>query len=77
MDIVHKHDVLYNDLNPNNVMLYFPRDREDAVFIGVCNWRITTWMNGEALSNYGKESMETMEKYKEKYYYVALELFHV
>ena len=26
VDIVHKHDVLHNDLNPNNVMLNFPRD---------------------------------------------------
>ena len=24
VDIVHKHDVLHNDLNPNNVMLHFP-----------------------------------------------------
>ena len=24
VDVVHKHDVLYNDLIPNNVMLHFP-----------------------------------------------------
>ena len=35
LDIVHKHDVLHNDLNPNNVMLHFPRDRDNTVFIGV------------------------------------------
>ena len=56
VDIMHKHDVLYNDLNPNNVMLHFPRDRKDVVFIGVCNWRMSTWVNEEASSNYGKES---------------------
>ena len=35
VDIVHKHDVLHNDLNPNNVMLHFPRDRDDTIFIDV------------------------------------------
>ena len=24
VDIVHKHDVLHNNLNPNNVILHFP-----------------------------------------------------
>ena len=38
VDVVHKQDVLYNDLNPNNVMLHFPRDRPGAVFIGICDW---------------------------------------
>ena len=37
VDIVHKHDVLHNDLSPNKVMLHFPRDRDDTVFIGVCD----------------------------------------
>ena len=35
------------------------------------------WMNEEALSNYGKESIEAVAKYKEKYYYATPELFHV
>ena len=77
VDIMHKHDVLYNDLNPNNVMLHFPRDRDDIVFIGVCDWGMSTWMNEEAPSNYGKESTEVVAKHKEKYYCAALELFHV
>ena len=38
VNVVHKHDVLYNDLNPNNVMLHLPRDRDGAIFIGVCDW---------------------------------------
>ena len=37
VDVVHKQDVLHNDLNPNNVMLHFPRDRVGAVFIGICD----------------------------------------
>ena len=77
MDIVHKYDVLHNDLNLKNVMLYFPQDRDDTVFIGVCDWGMSTWMNEEAPSNYGKESMEAVAKHKEKYYCVAPKLFHV
>ena len=77
VDIVHKHDVLHNNLNPNNVMLHFPRDRDDTIFIGVCNWGMSTWMNEEAPSNYGKESTEVVAKYKEKYYCAAPKLFHV
>ena len=37
VDVVHKQDVLHNDLNPNNVMLHFPWDRAGAVFIGICD----------------------------------------
>ena len=43
VDIVHKHNVLHNDLNPNKVMLHFPRDRDDTFFIGVCDWGMSTW----------------------------------
>ena len=77
VDIVLKHDVLHNNLNPNNIMLHFPRDRDDTVFIGMCDWRMSTWMNEEAPSNYGKEFTEAMAKHKEKYYYAAPKLFHV
>ena len=77
VDIVHKHDVLHNDLSPNNVMLHFPRDRDDTVFIGVCDWGMSTWMNEVALSNYGKESTEAVAKHKEKYYYAAPKLFYI
>ena len=38
---------------------------------------MSTWMNEEAPSNYGKESTEAVAKHKEKYYCAAPELFHV
>ena len=38
---------------------------------------MSTWIKEEAPSNYGKESMEAMEKHKEKYNCAAPELFHV
>lgn len=33
VDIVLKQDVFHNNLNSNNVMLHFPRDRDGAVFV--------------------------------------------
>ena len=69
--------MLHNDLNPNNVMLHFPRDRAGAVFIGICDWSMATWIQLEALSNYGKKAEEDLRKHRAKYYYAASELFHV
>ena len=77
MDVVHKQDVLHNDLNLNNVMLHFPRDRPGAVFIGICDWGMATSIQEEASSNYGKKAEEDLRKHRAKYYYAAPELFHV
>ena len=43
VDLLHKHDVLHSDLNPDNVMLHFPQDCENTVFIGVCGWGMASW----------------------------------
>ena len=77
VDVVHKQDVLHNDLNPNNVMLHFPRDRPGAVFIGICDWSMATWIQEEAPSNYGKKAEEDLRKRRAKYYCAAPKLFHV
>ena len=71
VDVVHKQDVLHNDLNPNNVMLHFPRDRDGAVFIRICDWNIATWIQEEAPSNYGKKNEEDLWKHRAKYYCAA------
>ena len=75
VDVVHKQDVLHNDLNPNKVMLHFPRDRPGAVFIAICDWGMATWIQEEA--NYGKKAEEDHRKHRAKYYCAAPELFHV
>ena len=77
VDVVHKQDVLHNDLNPNNVMLHFPRDRPGTIFIGICDWGMATWIQEEAPSNYGKKAEEDLQKHRAKYYCAAPELFHV
>ena len=41
MNEVHKSNNLHNDLSPDNILLHFPLD-ESQVFIGVCDWGMTT-----------------------------------
>ena len=38
---------------------------------------MATWTNEEALSNYGRDSLEELVKHKEKYNCASPELFHV
>ena len=77
VDVVYKQDVLHNNLNPNNVMLHFLRNKAGAVFIGICDWGMATWIQEEAPSNYGKKAEEDLWKHRTKYYCAAPELFHV
>jgi aminoglycoside phosphotransferase (APT) family kinase protein len=41
MDEVHKSHNLHNDISPDNILLHFPAD-ESRVYIGVCDWGMTT-----------------------------------
>jgi hypothetical protein len=77
VDVMHKHDVLHNDLNPNNVMLHFPQDRENTVFIGACDWGMASWGDEDAPFNYGRYSVDEMNKHKAKYNCAGAELFHI
>ena len=77
VDVMHKQDVLHNDLNSNNVMLHSPQDRGEGVFIGIYDWSMATWIQEEAPSNYGKKNKEDLRKHRAKYYCAAPELFHV
>ena len=77
VDVVHKQDVLHNDLNPNNVILHFPWNRGGAIFIGICDWGMATWIQEEAPSTYGKKNKEDLRKHRAKYYCAAPKLFDV
>jgi serine/threonine protein kinase len=39
---VHKKKILYNDISPSNILLHFPPDHIDKVYIGVCDWSMAT-----------------------------------
>ena len=77
MDVVHSQRLLHNDLSPNNVMLHFPKHKSDAVYIGVCDWGMTSWDGEDKMSNYGQPSSRELGVYEGKYPHAAPELFHV
>ena len=77
MDVIHSQRLLHNDLSPNNVMLHFPKDKTDAVYIGVCDWGMASWDGEDKMSNYGRPSRAELDVYKGKYHHAAPELFHV
>ena len=59
MNEVHKTGNLHNDLSPDNILLHFPRD-ESRVYIGVCDWGLTTKMAEPKKSVYTFTNVETM-----------------
>jgi hypothetical protein len=38
MNAVHHYGVLHNNLSKDNIMLHFLLNKQDVVYIGVCNW---------------------------------------
>lgn len=76
VDVVHKYDVLHNDITPNNVMLHFPEDREGTVFIGLCDWGMATFRGETSPSNYGVDCPYKIADHKARYECAAPELFH-
>ncbi len=38
MNAIHHCGILHNDLSKDNIMLHFPLDKLNVVYIGVCNW---------------------------------------
>ncbi len=48
---VHWMNYLHNDVSPDNILLHFPQD-ESRVYIGVCNWGLTTSMDDKMRSLY-------------------------
>jgi serine/threonine protein kinase len=74
---VHKSKILYNDISPSNILLHFPLDHVDRVYIGVCDWGMATRFIEDELSVYGYPTKAEMEKNKKERYWVAPELFYV
>jgi hypothetical protein len=77
MAAVSVQDVLHNDLSPNNVLLHFPPNNDDAVYIGVCDWGLATWTGEVAPSLYGKPNDAQLNDARMRYNWIAPELFHL
>jgi serine/threonine protein kinase len=74
---VHKSKILHNDISSSNILLHFPPDHVDRVYIGVCDWGMATGFIEDEHSVYGYPTKAEMEKNKKERYWVALELFYV
>jgi hypothetical protein len=42
MACIHKNKILHNDISPSNILLHFPPNHVDRVYIGVCDWGMAT-----------------------------------
>jgi len=69
MDAVHVGGNLHNDLSPDNIMFHFPKD-ESKVYIGVCNWSMTTISKEPMKSLYTFTSAKDMEDALRKRWWV-------
>ena len=65
---VHKSKLLHNDLSPSNILLHFPRDHIDRIYIGVCNWGMASRFIEEEASIYSYLSKAEMKKNKKEHY---------
>jgi serine/threonine protein kinase len=74
---VHKKKILYNDISPSNILLHFPPDHVDRVYIGACDWGMATRTIEDVPSVYSYSTKDEMERNKKERPWVALELFYV
>jgi hypothetical protein len=45
MNNVHHCHTLHNDMSPDNIMLHFPPNSVDKVYIGICDWAMARNFN--------------------------------
>jgi serine/threonine protein kinase len=74
---VHKKKILHNDIFPSNILLHFPPDHVDTVYIGVCDWGMATRIIEDVPLVYGYPTKDEIERNKKDRIWVALELFYV
>ena len=75
MDIVHKAEILHNDLTPSNILLHFPPHDKNKVYIGVCDWGVASRVIENKASPYGVMDPDELVQVKERRVGVAPELF--
>ena len=77
MDRVHKGHLMHNDISPGNVLLHFPEDKVDQVYIGVCDWGLASRVCETTPSNYGFPNQQDLEaSHKHRGWFVAPELWY-
>jgi hypothetical protein len=77
MDLVHKAKIIHNDLTPSNILLHFPPDNVQSVYIGVCDWGMASRIVERKASYYGKPDEIQRQEARRNKPGVAPELFFV
>jgi serine/threonine protein kinase len=77
MNNVHHCHTLHKDMSPDNVLLHFPPNSPDKVYIGICDWAIARNFNDLKESFYIHESQEARTRLMQHRWWVALELNYV
>jgi hypothetical protein len=77
MNNVHHCHTLHNDMLPDNVMLHFPPNFADKVYIGICDWAMAGNFNDLKESLYIHESQEARTRIMQYKWWVVLELNYV
>jgi serine/threonine protein kinase len=73
----HAENIIHNDLSPSNIMLHFPPEKSENVYIGMCNWGMANRFEEEKSSFYGYQTKAEMEANIAERKHVAPELFYV
>jgi hypothetical protein len=74
MNNVQHYHTLHNNMSSDNIMLHFPPNSQDKVYIGICNWAMAGNFNDLKKSLYIHESQEARIRIMEHKWWVALEL---
>jgi serine/threonine protein kinase len=68
MAYVHKSKILHNNISSSNILLHFPPDHVDRVYIGVCDWGMATRFIEDVPLVYGYPTKAKMKKNKKEGY---------
>jgi len=77
MDVLHKSGVQHNDLSKANILLHFPPENHEVVYIGVCDWGMASWTGEDPTSLYGMKSKKDMEEHQKHRWWIAPELWYL
>jgi hypothetical protein len=76
INVYHCH-TLHNDMSPDIIMLHFPPNSADKVYIGICDWAMARNFNDLKESFYIHESQEARTRVMQHRWWVTLELNYV
>ena len=74
---VHKSKILHNDIFPSTILLHFPPDHVDRIYIRVCDWGMASYASEDITSLYGYPTKAKIERNKKEHYWVAPKLYYV